>query len=98
MGEEKERRAFEPLLCPYFLLPPDNEIVATPFIRPFWVLDDVIHVNPSAPGQVPMECSDHEFFSQPPVGGPQALHRLWQAAGMTEWPTRLGQAGWARSL
>lgn len=37
-----------------------------------------------------------EIFSQPPVGGPQALCRLWQTAGMTEWPTRLGQAGWGR--
>ena len=38
------------------------------------------------------------FFSQPPVGGPQALRRLWQTAGMTERPTRLGRAGWGSSL
>lgn len=38
------------------------------------------------------------FFSQPPVGGPQALHRLWQTAGVTERPTRLGRAGWGSSL
>ena len=39
-----------------------------------------------------------EFFSQPPVGGPQALRRFWQMAGVTEWPARLGKAGWRRSL
>ena len=38
------------------------------------------------------------FFSQPPVGGPQALRRLWQTAGVTERPTKLGRAGWGSSL